>query len=264
MSELESSLRVSPRSWVFAAVGAFAIHAGCVALTLEYLQSDDPEEALGAPAIEIGIELASPRQDPSDLPPGPDSEASAASPAVAPQEAVVEETDLPKAIPTETDDPDRLVAPDDSQKPKDDDPHIAIVQTAPSNESVAAEATAPPSIETVQEAPHSIAPVQGTGESAQRVRTTWQKQLLAHFDKHKRYPSDRSRQAAEIVVSFVLDRTGHILSTNIVRGSGDASFDEAALTMMRRSDPVPQPPPLVADEGLTFTLPVIFRVKGRN
>jgi hypothetical protein len=34
--------------------------------------------------------------------------------------------------------------------------------------------------------------------------------------------------------------------------------------MVRRSDPVPQPPPLVADEGLSFTLPVIFRVKGRS
>jgi periplasmic protein TonB len=37
--------------------------------------------------------------------------------------------------------------------------------------------------------------------------------------------------------------------------------------MLQRSDPVPPPPPLVADEGLTFSLPVIFHVKnadGRN
>jgi hypothetical protein len=27
---------------------------------------------------------------------------------------------------------------------------------------------------------------------------------------------------------------------------------------------VPVPPPLVADEGLNFTLPVIFKVKGRS
>jgi TonB family protein len=57
---------------------------------------------------------------------------------------------------------------------------------------------------------------------------------------------------------------GHVLSTSIVKGSGDRAFDEAALAMVRRSDPVPQPPPLVADEGLSFTLPVIFRVKGRS
>jgi hypothetical protein len=45
---------------------------------------------------------------------------------------------------------------------------------------------------------------------------------------------------------------------------GDAASDQAALAMVRRSDPLPQPPPLVADEGLNFTLPVIFRVKGKS
>jgi hypothetical protein len=34
--------------------------------------------------------------------------------------------------------------------------------------------------------------------------------------------------------------------------------------MIRRSDPVPMPPPLIAEEGLTFTLPVIFRVKHKS
>jgi periplasmic protein TonB len=36
------------------------------------------------------------------------------------------------------------------------------------------------------------------------------------------------------------------------------------VAMLQRSNPVPPPPPLVADEGLTFTLPVIFHVKERN
>jgi hypothetical protein len=34
--------------------------------------------------------------------------------------------------------------------------------------------------------------------------------------------------------------------------------------MLQRSDPVPPPPPLIADDGLAFTLPVVFRVKGRK
>jgi TonB family protein len=93
---------------------------------------------------------------------------------------------------------------------------------------------------------------------------TWQKELGAHLDRHKRYPADRASKGAEILVTFVLDRTGHVLSSSIVRGSGDPSFDQAALDMLKRSDPVPAPPPLVADEGLSFTLPVIFRVKGKG
>jgi periplasmic protein TonB len=263
MYKVESSQKVPFLVWVLAAFGAGAIHAGCVALALQYIQPAD-EEALGAPAIEIGLELTTLRPEPTDLPPGPEVEASAASLAVVEQKAVIEPTDLPKTMPTETDNPERLVATTGPQKSKDDDLKTAVVQTAPSDPSVAAEATAAPSSETVPKSSRSVAPAQGTGDSAQRVRVTWQKELVAHFDKHKRYPSDRSRQSAEVLVNFVLDRTGHVLSTSIARGSGDPSFDEAALAMIRRSDPVPRPPPLVADEGLSFTLPVIFRVKGRN
>ena len=138
------------------------------------------------------------------------------------------------------------------------------MQTQASTESVAAEATATPSSEEMPEGQRSVAPVIGTGESARRARVTWQKELVAHLDKHKRYPTERQQKSAESQVRFTLDRMGHVLATEIAQGSGDAAFDEAALAMVRRSDPVPMPPPVVADEGLTFTLPVIFRVKNKS
>ncbi len=240
------------------------LHVGGGALAIAHLQTDDPDDSVGAAAIEVGLEMTSPHTEPTDLPPGPDVDASVASPALAEQKAEVKETELPKEIPNEQDDPDRVVAPNTPNKPKEDDPKIAQVQTSASMESIAAEATATPSTEDVPEAPRSVAPAQGTGASAQRVRVTWQKELIAHLDKHKRYPVERSQQTAEIVISFTLDRMGHVLSTSIVKGSGDQAFDEAALAMVRKSDPVPQPPPVVADEGLNFTLPVIFRVKGHS
>jgi len=80
----------------------------------------------------------------------------------------------------------------------------------------------------------------------------------------QRYPAQRSQKSAEILVSFALDRMGRVLSASIVKGSGDNVFDEAALAMLKRADPVPQPPPMIADEGLSFTVPVIFRVKGKS
>src|SRR5262249_35116558 len=113
-------------------------------------------------------------------------------------------------------------------------------------------------------ATRSVAPELGTGDTERRVRTTWEKELAAHLDKHKRYPSDRSNQRAEIVISFEIDRAGHVVSASVARGSGDRSFDEAALSMLRRSDPVPPPPALVADSGLIFTMPVIFHPNGRK
>jgi protein TonB len=264
MSELEIDQKPSRRLWILAAVAALALHIGGGALALAHLQDEDDDDSLGTPAIEIGLEMMAPRVEQTDLPVGPDTDASVASPALAEQKAEVKETELPKEVPTETEDPDRIVAPNDSQKPKEDDPKIAAVQTSASMESVAAEATATPSSEAIPEGPRSVAPVQGIGESVQRMRMTWEKELNAHLNKHKRYPPDRSQKTAEITVNFTIDRMGHVLSASIEKGSGDTAFDEAALAMVRRSDPVPQPPPRVADEGLSFTLPVIFRVKGKG
>jgi TonB family protein len=264
MTSLDTEQGSSPRLWIFAALGALALHIGGGALAVAHLRADDPDDSLGAPAIEIGLEMMSPHLEATDLPPGPDTDASVASPALAEQKAELKETELPKDVPTETNDPDRVVTPNDSNKPKEDDTKIAAVQTNASTESVAAEATATPSSEAIKQGPRSVAPALGTGQSAQRARVTWQKELVAHLDKHKRYPAQRSQKSAEILVSFALDRMGHVLSITIAKGSGDAAFDEAALAMVRKSDPVPRPPPLIADEGLNFTLPVIFKVKGRS
>jgi len=263
MPDLDIEQKPSRRLWICAGVAALALHLGGAALAVAHLPTDDDDD-LGAPAIEIGLEMTSPHLEATDLPPGPDTEASVASPAIAEQKAELKQTELPKDTPTETEDPDRVVTPNDSKKPTEEDAKIAAVQTQASAESVAVEATATPSTEAIPQAERSVAPAQGTGQSAQRMRATWQKELVAHLDKHKRYPAERAQKSAEIVVSFALDRMRHVLSASIVKGSGDAAFDQAALAMVKRSDPVPPPPPLVADEGLNFTLPVFFRVKGRS
>jgi periplasmic protein TonB len=264
MTDLDTGQNTSRWLWIAAVIAALAVHIGGAALALSHLASVEPDDSLGAPAIEIGLELTSPRQEAIDLPPGPDSEASVASAALTEQKAEPKETELPKDTPTEADDPDRVVTPNDEKKPVEDDTKLATVQTQASQESAAAEATATPSLDNAAVGSRSVAPAQGSGDSARRARATWQKELMAHLDKHKRYPVERAQESAEIVVGFELDRMGHVLSTSIVRGSGDPAFDEAALSMIKRSDPVPPPPPLVADEGLNFTLPVIFKVRGRN
>lgn len=264
MSEIIAEPPPSRRLWALSAAAALAIHLGCVALAVAHMQTDESADDLGAPAIEIGLDLSSPHREATDLPPGPDTDASVASPALAEQKAVEKETDLPKDTPTETAEPDRIVTETDSKKPVDDDPEKAAKPTTASQESAASEATVMPSVENAQESERSVAPQQGTGASARRILATWQKELVAHLDKHKRYPPEHIQKNVEILVNFVLDRLGHVVSATIVKGSGDPVFDNAALAMMHRSDPVPPPPPLIADEGLSFTLPVVFRVKGKG
>jgi periplasmic protein TonB len=247
--------------WGFGIAAAAALHIGAAGFAIETMRRTEPSDTLGARAIDIGIEVASPRGDVSELPPGPDTDASSASPEMVEQKAELKETSLPQAKPTDTDDPDRVVSPNEAKKPTKEDPKITASQSVASRLSVAAEATAMPTSNEAKEAPRSTAPAQGIGESAQRVRLSWQKELVAHFDHHKRYPANRPNKAAEIMVRFTIDRTGHVLNSEVIKSSGDVAFDAAALGMVQRSDPVPPPPPLVADESLTFSLPVVFRAK---
>src|SRR3954449_12936062 len=109
MSDLDFEAKPSRKLWVLAGLAALALHIGGAALAIAHMQTDDPDDSLGAPAIEIGLEMMAPRQEVTDLPPGPDTDASVASPALAEQQAELKEADLPKAMPTETEDPDRIV-----------------------------------------------------------------------------------------------------------------------------------------------------------
>ncbi len=117
--------------WISAAIGALALHAGGVAIALGAMQPNEDDDDLGAPGIEIGVELMSPHLDPSNQPVGPDTTASMPSPEVVEQKQVEKQTDLPKAAPTETDDPDRTVSPTATQKPVKDDPTPATAQADP-------------------------------------------------------------------------------------------------------------------------------------
>src|SRR5262249_1337336 len=107
MSDIDLEQKPSRRLWLFAGVAAVGLHLGGAALAVAHLKDLDDDDSLGAPAIEIGMELASTKSEETDLPPGPESDASVASPALAEQKAEVKETDLPKDIPTDEADADR-------------------------------------------------------------------------------------------------------------------------------------------------------------
>jgi protein TonB len=258
MSDLEAERKPSRRLWILAALGALAIHAGCAALAVAHMQADESDDGLGANAIEIGLELASPHLEASDLPAGPDMDASVASPARDEQKAEVKETELPKDLPTEAEVPDRVVAPNDSQKPKEDDSKIAAVQTTASPESVAAEATARQTLENATDKDHMVAPNSGIAKDLQKLSADWNRRLSAYFERHKRYPKVQNAKSAKVKVGFVLDRLGRVLSVNVERSSGDSAFDEAAVSMIRRSDPVPPPPAKITDERFRRSLEVTF------
>jgi TonB family protein len=259
MPELDIEQKPSQRLWILAAVGALALHVGGGALAFAHLGTVEPDD-LGAEAIEIGLEMTSPRAEATDLPAGPDAEASVASPAIAEQKAEVKQTELPKDKPTETEDPDREVTPNDSSKPKEDDAKMAAVQTQASTESQAAEATARQTLDaSAPERDVATVPNIGLGKDNQRLKAKWESTLSGYLKSHLRYPKDRENKSKTVTVTFVFNRLGHVLSVGIEKSSGDPSFDEAAISTIRRSDPLPQPPSALTDEQFSYTLPMKFK-----
>src|SRR5258708_12578962 len=114
MPDFLTEQKPSRRLWILAAVAALALHVGFGALAVAHLHTDEPDDSLGAAAIEVGLELASLHREATDLPPGPDTDASVASPALAEQKAEVKETELPNDQPTQPHDPDQTVAPNET------------------------------------------------------------------------------------------------------------------------------------------------------
>ena len=88
MSELVREQRPPWRLWMVAAVGAVSLHVAGAALALAHLHPGD-DEGLAFNTTVIGIDLESPTAEDTELPPGPDSDASAASPERAEQKAEV-------------------------------------------------------------------------------------------------------------------------------------------------------------------------------
>jgi protein TonB len=259
MSDLDIEQKPSRRLWILAALAALALHLGGAALAVTHLRTDDGNEGLGAAGAEYAVELASPKVTDDNLPPGPDSDASRVSQQLAEQKAEVEETELPKDKPTEAEDPDRIVTPNDSKKPKEDDPKVAAVETQASDYSPAQEATSRQTLdEKAPEAETARAPSLGIGKDRLKLTADWGRKISAYFDLHKRYPEDRSK-STKVKVSLVLNRRGNVVSVEVAESSGDPAFDAAALSMIRRSDPVPKPPAGLTDDQFSFGLDVNFK-----
>lgn len=258
MSDFDIEQKPSRSLWVWAALAALALHLGGAALAIAHLRTDDGGDGLGANTVEIAFEMASPKVTDDNLPPGPDADASQASPQLAEQKAEVKETDLPKDTPTEAEDPDRIVTQNDSKKPKEDDPKITAVQTQASTEAPAQEATSRQTLdENAPEAESARAPSIGIGKDKQKLTAEWGRKISAYFELHKRYPQEKNKSST-VKVALVLNRRGNVVSVNVLESSGDTAFDEAAISMIRRSDPVPQPPAALTDDQFAFSLNVNF------
>jgi protein TonB len=62
-----------------------------------------------------------------------------------------------------------------------------------------------------------------------------------------------------VVVGFRLSNSGRLLSSYVMRSSGLAGMDQAALACVRRAGPFPAPPPGATAKQLALSIDFRFR-----
>jgi TonB family protein len=255
MSYFEDERKPSRRLWALAAAGALALHLGGVALALAHLREDDSAVQLGAQGIEVGIVFGSPKTEDSELPPGPQADESKASPELVEQKAVEKETDLPKAKPIESETPDQIVTTNEPKKPTEEQPEAKAVPHNASDPSVAREATAEVNLEEKGDGVIE----QGLLRDKHKAEAKWNEMISACIERNKKqhYPKNKSRDT-KVETKFVINRVGVVVDVGVVRSSGDAAFDQAAIELIRSCSPYPKPPAKLTEDTFLRTVEVNF------
>jgi protein TonB len=145
-------------------------------------------------------------------------------------------------------------------RPAPEKPKARTAKKAPPEPAKKKSAAAPsaPSRKSADSAAKTAAPAskeaaRGTGVSPAR----WQSRVNAHLNRHKRFPAGASARGV-VTVRFSINASGAVLGVSVVRTSGDAALDAAAIDMVRRASPVPAPPPGIAKSRMNLTVPVRF------
>ena len=218
--------------WSVAAIVVLGIHVGAVVCFLFWHQ---PTVEIGDDASIVTVELA-----PIDSTP----DAVARDDAPAP-ETMIESKPVPepqKEKPTE-----ELKV----EQPPDEAPAIVPAPVAKPPDKV--EETPPPAPLTAQQ-------VKG---GAPRIEPSWQTSLMRQLQRSKRYPAaaqSRNEQGV-VLLSFSLDRTGHVLAHSIARSSGFADLDNEVMAMIVRAEPLPPFPASMPQPRLDLTVPIRFSLR---
>jgi protein TonB len=112
-------------------------------------------------------------------------------------------------------------------------------------------------------APQRAEPLPSAAPPSPDVLSRFERELLKHLERQKRYPraARMRREQSVVYLSFTMDRAGAVLSARIERGSGYAELDEEVLALIRRAAPLSPFPPDLHRTRLELVVPVQFRLR---
>ena len=161
--------------------------------------------------------------------------------------AIVQENKLEELPPPPP--PPRMIAPD---------MHVVTLPPMP-------EITLPPPPTPLPPSPTAIT-TSATKEAVTppvAVVESYQVRLLRYLGSYRRYPAiaRNKHQEGVVFVRFSMDRRGNILSSVIEKRSRFEALDDEALTVFKRANPLPAPPPELVGDPLLLVMPVEFSLR---
>ncbi len=212
------------RRWAFAAVVVLGIHLAAIAA---YVCVHKPDE-IGDDATPIAVDF-SPTED---------------------------TVDQPEVAPTPEPPPPQIEQPPPPPPPPPPEPEaVAAPETPPPPP------PPPPKVEE-QKPPAPAMPARSKG-GAPHIAPAWQTSLVRHLERYKRYPSAAQERGEEgvVLLSFSVDRSGHVLEHHVLRSSGYPALDDEVMSMIERAQPLPPFPATMTEAKLDLTVPIRFSLK---
>jgi len=260
--------RVFIARWLGAAILIVAAHIGCTALAVMRWHEREVADAAGGAMLVDMVPAAPVPVDSPDVAHGPRvEEAMLAPPPTLESKDVPIPEEQPKVEPAPlAPEPDvalPIETPPEPDKPKQEDIKEEVKEKVETQESAAPLTMAPPKIEPTEE-PARVAPAVGQGsERVKRLEASWQKSLVSHLNRFKRYPDAARARGSQgsVLVEFTIDRTGNVVASRVLRHSGSSFLDAEAIAVLQRASPFPSPPAEITGELFPLTLPIQFRIK---
>lgn len=244
---LPENRRQTTKCWIAGAAVAIVAHAAVAAGFMMGSQFSKPRPTTAAMVVDLAS-IATVVADPIDeIPSGPPPLES--RPLPAPQR-LIERPQFGPAPEIKWDTPPEPLV--EELKPEEQDELISDPPPAVATTALQSSVSPDDNADAVGEG--------AAGGDSDDPERTWERTLLAHLERNKRYPraAQRLHQEDMIYVRFAIDRAGKVLEYAIERSRGYPLLDQEVAALIERSSPLPPPPEAVEGERVELVAPVEF------
>lgn len=235
------------RQWLLAFGGSLLLH-GTVLVAWPSLEG---ARGPGEHGVEIGLGLLGDLGDDANPAPEVEPEPEEPEPPEPEPPPVIEPEPVPETLPQPV--PTPII---EASAPTSDTPPVASVEIPAARPRPRPQPSAPR-----QQGQAVGAPSPSEGGNV-GLRRSYAGVLAAHLNRHKSYPISARRQGREgtVRLRLVVARTGSVLDARIARSAPFPEFDEAAMAMLARAQPLPPFPSGMTETEIVVMVPVTFEL----